>query len=189
MVLYQCPRCHYETTQKSHMRNHYSRKTVCKTAFSRKSVKDCLQELESKGGMKMSEEIEELKKKNKEVVQKAEKDYRKRLDEIFNERNYVEMDSDNSNYVYMIREREFVKTKEPVYKIGKTINPKSRLSSYPKGSEILFISLVSDCDKAEEEIMKIFNNNFIHRKDIGKEYFQGDTVKMMKEIIGVAYQF
>ncbi len=105
MVLYQCPRCRYETTHKPSMRNHYSRKTVCKTAFSRKSVKDCLQDLESKGGMKMSEEIEELKIKN------------------------------------------------------------------------------------EEEIMKIFNSNFIHRKDIGKEYFQGDTVKMMKEIIGVAYQF
>lgn len=64
MVLYECPRCHYETTKKSHMRNHYSRKHVCQTVYSRKSIKDCLQELSS---MKRKT-YEELERENKMLI-------------------------------------------------------------------------------------------------------------------------
>ena len=34
MVLYQCPRCHYETKKKPHMRDHYKRKKICEPLFS-----------------------------------------------------------------------------------------------------------------------------------------------------------
>lgn len=48
MVNYICPRCHYESSHKNDIRKHYLRKKVCRTEFSRISVKDCLEELETK---------------------------------------------------------------------------------------------------------------------------------------------
>jgi len=40
-------------------------------------------------------------------------------------------------YLYILREREFLNLRNPIYKIGKTRQePNSRLSGYPKGSEI-----------------------------------------------------
>lgn len=63
MIFHVCPRCHYETSDKSHLRNHYNRKRKCKTIFSRKSIKNCLTELDSKQEKVTisREEYEELK--------------------------------------------------------------------------------------------------------------------------------
>lgn len=46
MVLYQCPRCHYDTEKKDNMRRHYNRKRKCKNLFSRKSVGECLEDID-----------------------------------------------------------------------------------------------------------------------------------------------
>ena len=58
------------------MRNHYSRKTVCKTAFSRKSVKDCLQDLETK----RRKTYEELERENKSLIECKLRDFFSRHD-------------------------------------------------------------------------------------------------------------
>lgn len=58
MVIYQCPRCHYETNRKDDMRRHYNRKRICKTTYSRKSMKDCLKELEIKKKRKSYDELQ-----------------------------------------------------------------------------------------------------------------------------------
>ena len=44
----------------------------------------------------------------------------------------------DTQYIYLLQEREFIKTKEPIYKIGKTkqVNNK-RFGQYPKGSVLL----------------------------------------------------
>ena len=183
MVVYICPRCHYETSHKATMRRHYNKLRICKTVFARTSIKDCLKDLESKR-MKTSEILEKMKKDNEDNLKRVEEEYKKRLKVVINEKNSIK-EENKRNYVYMIQEREFIKLKEPVYKIGKTSNPKSRFSSYPKGSEVLFISLVSDCHQIEKEIIENFNDKFIHRNDIGKEYFQGDDMEMIQEIIGI----
>lgn len=40
-----------------------------------------------------------------------------------------------AEYVYLVREREFLRLNEPTFKVGKTKNePNSRLGGYPKGS-------------------------------------------------------
>lgn len=80
-----------------------------------------------------------------------------------------------TNYVYLLREREFIKTKEHVYKIGKTRQtPKKRLAGYPKGSEVLMFVEVKNCDTTEKLIIKTFISRFKCRRDIGTEYFEGD---------------
>ena len=86
-------------------------------------------------------------------------------------------------YIYLLQEREFIKTKESIYKIGKTkqINFE-RFKQYPKGSVILLQSSCSNCDICESQILSILKKKFIKRSDIGTEYFEGNFVKMKNEI-------
>ena len=88
--------------------------------------------------------------------------------------------NDNNNFIYLLKEREFVKSKEQVYKLGKTQNPRNRLAAYPKGSMILFLTNCNDCGIAEREILAKFRTIFIQRPDIGREYFQGNHFDMLR---------
>jgi hypothetical protein len=94
------------------------------------------------------------------------------------------MDIQTENYIYIIREREFIRTNDHVYKIGKTTrDPKRRLASYPKGSEVKFFLQVYECNDLEKKLIKMFKDKFIHRKDYGNEYFEGDVNTMIDIII------
>ena len=42
-----------------------------------------------------------------------------------------------SAWIYLIHEREFIKEKKHIYKIGRTKNIAKRLTQYPKGSQML----------------------------------------------------
>ena len=62
----------------------------------------------------------------------------------------------NQETCYILREREFIRLNENIYKIGKTKQPiNKRLSQYPKGSELLLCLKVNNCDKFEKNIIKI----------------------------------
>jgi hypothetical protein len=87
------------------------------------------------------------------------------------------------HYIYLLREREFIKTKENIYKIGRTCNPRNRLSSYPKGSDIKFLMECNDSHVAERDLMEIFDRLFIPRPDIGAEYYEGNSFDLLR-IIG-----
>jgi hypothetical protein len=171
MVIYTCPRCHYETGLKANMRKHYNIQKVCKRLFSRISINDCLEDLnkpiEKKTETKLRMEITELNKIKKED-DKPEDD---------------KPEDDKQGWIYLIHEREFIKTNEDVYKVGKTLNPKQRLSSYPKGSIVLFLFPCINCDKIEKEIINLFEDVFTKRNDIGNEYFEGDYMNMCQLIL------
>ena len=90
------------------------------------------------------------------------------------------------NYCYIIHEREFIKTGELIFKVGRTAQPKDkRLSQYPKGSIEKIKKHVSDCVKCEREIKKVFDKKFKNRSDIGREYYEGDCVEMEKEFLKI----
>ncbi len=92
------------------------------------------------------------------------------------------------NYIYLLREREFLQSHQNIYKIGKTNRPiLVRLWQYPKGSEIIFLKRVFDCSIVEAKILEIFCKCFTQRQDIGKEYFEGDPNDMMDKIQGIIY--
>jgi len=57
-----------------------------------------------------------------------------------------------------------------------------RLKQYPKGSILLLQVVCVDCSVTERELITIFKNKYIHRKDIGNEYFEGDYKDMMDVI-------
>ncbi len=91
-----------------------------------------------------------------------------------------------THYIYLIHLREFIKTNENIYKIGKTKQENNkRFNQYPKGSKILIYIICDNCDALEKDIIKIFKNKYNHRKDIGTEYFEGNFEDMIKDIYDI----
>lgn len=83
-------------------------------------------------------------------------------------------------YIYMVKTREFVRTAENIFKIGKTEQQNfERFKAYPKGSILLFQSICDNCHECEKIIIKKFKEEFIHRIEFGNEYFEGDCNKMI----------
>ena len=85
-----------------------------------------------------------------------------------------------SQYIYLLQEREFIKTKEHIYKVGMTKKENyERFNQYPNGSILLFQMICNNCKNIEKEVIKLFKQNFKLRKDIGNEYFEGEYKKMI----------
>ena len=88
-----------------------------------------------------------------------------------------------SNYIYLLKEREFINSNQDIYKIGMTTKPNhQRFHQYPKGSILLFQIICSDCHYYEKKLIALFKEKFILRKDIGNEYFEGDYEMMIDYI-------
>jgi hypothetical protein len=89
-------------------------------------------------------------------------------------------------YVYLLQEREFIKTKENIYKVGKTKKENhTRFNQYPKGSVLLFQMICNNCSNIENKMVKAFKQKFILRKDIGNEYFEGSYKTMINTIYNI----
>jgi len=94
------------------------------------------------------------------------------------------------DYIYLIKEREFVRIGEDTYKIGRTQQnpPTDRLLQYPSGSEIILLTIVDDCFSLEKQVIKVFKQKFIHKKEYGNEYFNGDVKDMIKTIYSIIFK-
>jgi hypothetical protein len=87
-------------------------------------------------------------------------------------------------YIYIIREREFIIANKNVYKIGKTTKePNSRLAGYPKGSEVLIFVAVNNCHNMEKKLIRMFISEFVQSKEYGYEYFTGNIETMIKSLM------
>lgn len=88
-----------------------------------------------------------------------------------------------THYIYLIQEREFIKTNENIFKIGRTEKENyQRFQQYPNGSILLFQMICRNCKSVECEILQQFKSQFTQKQEIGNEYFQGDY-KLMIDII------
>ena len=97
---------------------------------------------------------------------------------------------DEIEYVYLLQEREFVHSNKNIYKIGKTKKPNfSRFQKYPKDSKLIYHAECPNCDEAEKEIMKLFDDKYNNRKDIGREYYEGCKLSMYKDIFDISYKY
>ena len=103
------------------------------------------------------------------------KEIKKQLikEEIENKLSITKID----NFMYILQEREFVNSKQNIYKIGVTKDFSSRVSSYPKGSKVFCVKPVEG--DPETDCLQKFRNLFISRVDIGSEYFEGDINLMI----------
>lgn len=69
------------------------------------------------------------------------------------------------------------RTKENIYKVGRTRNPSGRYT----GATLLICTFpVSDQLKAENDLLAFLRgcNSFVNRTDVGREFFQGDFADM-----------
>ncbi len=115
-----------------------------------------------------------------------------KCDKTFSSKSYLKKHMENCNglpevsrgphnqSVYLIIEREFVKSSENIFKLGKTRTMVHRTKKYPNGSNILVVLPCADCDATEKKLLDVFRNTFHPRKDIGSEYFEGDPMSMIK---------
>ena len=96
-------------------------------------------------------------------------------------------------YVYIIRECDFVRLNEDIYKIGRTAknNPEDRFQKYRKGTEIVGFFGVKDSIECENKIIKCFSNHINIKKmnEYGKEYFQGDKNILLNEILQIVKHY
>ena len=91
-----------------------------------------------------------------------------------------------TNYIYLIVLREFIKSGENIYKIGRTSQENyKRFYQYPKNSILLFHMICSPDIKLcelEKKILYKFEQKYILRNDIGREYFEGNYMNMIDDI-------
>ena len=92
--------------------------------------------------------------------------------------------TESVGYIYMVQPREFIKSGEKVYKIGKTIQQPNtvihRIKEYPKRSCLYFVRICDkdDTDDIEKDIKKEFNTKFEQHFE-GTEYFIGESRQMI----------
>ena len=100
MPNYICPRCHYITDRRSSIKNHFNRKKVCKTIYSRISIKDCKEQLNylknviTNVVLEESEEQKEIKRL-KEEIEKLQKEA--------STTNYITNNNNNTNNIIVIK--------------------------------------------------------------------------------------
>lgn len=86
----------------------------------------------------------------------------------------------NTNYIYLIHEREFIRTSEDVYKVGMSRQPNlDRFNNYPKGSILLFQMECIDCRFVESIVLQVFKGRFYKCFFYGNEYFKGNKKSMI----------
>lgn len=62
-----------------------------------------------------------------------------------------------TEYIYLLQEREFIKTNENIYKIGKSKQSNlKRILNYPNGTILICQHMCNDCNKLEKELIKLF---------------------------------
>lgn len=141
----------------------------------------------------INKELLEIKRKAKLYVQKRKKP-RNEVAQEAEVHDTDESDEMSLGYIYLLREREFYKRNEEVYKVGRTKQKNAslsidRLKAYKKGSELVLLRQVS-CDnviKIETDILKQFDSKFI-RHDDGREYYIGNAELMVAIINEVCNQ-
>ena len=95
----------------------------------------------------------------------------------------------SGDYVYLIKEREFMRLNENVIKVGYSTSLTDRCRGYPKGSLVLSVHRVVDGRVAEAKILSTFNERFRKRTDIGTEYFEGRLLDIVTAFNVLALPF
>ena len=208
--VYTCPRCGLSTTFRKDYIIHLKRVRPCSTRLSDVNPMVILQELQQEYNMKPFS-----CKKCKQRFTFATNMYRHATNctgvskqteicPIENNQQNVQEDTDVEDtiapnetaqvvaaYIYLIREREFVRMNEQVYKHGKTRSRTVSLNvdrwrAYKKGSELILIKKVpvDHVDVIERKVTRTFSLHFERHPD-GLEYYIGDPEEMTRIIDNV----
>jgi len=190
MSKYYCEKCHYSTDLKNSYNKHLlSIKHLSENVYNFKC--ECNKEFQTKSGLSKHKLNCNIRPIINQVINTPNVDIRTQIREVLNEilekKDYRYNKSEQKiQYIYLLQEREFVISKTPIYKIGKSKQENvSRFRQYPKGSSLLFQITCNDCDLTENILKKIFAEKYIKRPEIGSEYFEGDSKQMIKDIFNI----
>lgn len=170
-ALFSCIHCGRSFSRKDTLNRHYK---TCKMVGSKHSLtrRPVIKEIEEPDWESADTSIDD---NEKDYIKKEEDDEKEDIKSIVHKKI--------THYVYLLQEREFIKTNENIYKIGRSEKENNkRFNQYPNGSILLFQIICINCVKMESEIIKKFKEKFIQRKDIGREYFEGDYKTMINFI-------
>lgn len=192
---YKCPRCGYETKYKGNLKRHIERIKLCIPVLSTIDVK------RFKNQLLTGVYIENIENKNN-VEHIQDNTYKcNKCDKIFNRSDNLkrhiktckiiehcktidDKNDDDNGIFYIIHEREYVRMKEDIYKIGVTKRSiLKRFKEYPEGSRIHFVHYLLDPYTFETKIKKIFKQIF--KSGRGTERFEGPVTKMIDIVISL----
>jgi hypothetical protein len=92
-------------------------------------------------------------------------------------------DKFETNFIYLIIEKEYITNNEDIFKIGKTTQKRlKRFDKYKSGSILLSYNRCTNCHTSEKEIIELFKTKYKQRLDIGLEYFEGNHEDMIDDI-------
>ena len=91
--------------------------------------------------------------------------------------------------LYLMHTREFIKSEEKIYKLGRSFTLDNRVKQYPKKSKIICMVNCENSILCEKELIKLFKGKFIQKLDYGTEYFEGDKKLMIREIFNFIDKF
>jgi hypothetical protein len=183
---HKCSKCEKVLTRKIHLKAHENKCnglsnlqcSRCLLVFSCRQSKHahtkarkCVSTTEQIENLKLINLNQQTEYKQKEVERKQKENKKEEdLNEEFN------------GVIYLLQEREFVKNKTPVFKVGKTGCMKQRMSKYPKGSYLMFSHVCTNIHEAEKLILDVFKTKYTKRFDLGSEYFEGKVLEMTSDI-------
>jgi hypothetical protein len=113
--------------------------------------------------------------KNCKQKEKILKDKIKTLESKIKQISIITKEVEELFYIYLIKIYPY---EDNIYKLGRTVNIDTRLSSY-KRYKIIFITSCDNFIKCENDLLSLFKKNFI-QSDIGNEYFIGNYRDMKK---------
>ena len=184
MKEHKCELCNAVFYRKDHLTQHLNKARKCNivTDF---SCEWCNKSFTSNSHLKRH--IIACKvKENYEQLEMKEKEKADELKKILIGAKVTDASSIKCEYVYLLQEREFINSGQSVYKIGRTkqLNDK-RFKQYPKNSMLLLQTICNNCVTCENQIMNMFKQKYIHRVDIGSEYFEGNVKEMQNDIFNI----
>jgi hypothetical protein len=95
------------------------------------------------------------------------------------------INEDATGCVYLLQESKFLKKKDRTYKLCFTTRELlTRITKYPKGSIMVYSSFVPNLKDVETNLLKLFNEKFVHKPEYGTEYFNGNPFEMIQTIAG-----
>ena len=90
--------------------------------------------------------------------------------------------------IYLIHPRELIKLNKEIYKIGRSFDLDTRVKTYPRGSQIIFLFSCKNSVVYEKILINIFKNKFKQSRYYGSEYFEGSKDLMLKIMLEFIYK-
>ena len=86
-----------------------------------------------------------------------------------------------NTYILLMHDRFFKDQDKPIYRLSK-IKMKNITHEHMKKFNIIYFETCDESEYIKENIMEIFKEKYIHRKDIGDFYFVGNSHDMIHDI-------